>query len=115
MDGRACYDIVSRCLKWLAWIQFDDIQLLLIEETIMVIAQEMDGTFDDHADFRSWSDDGERDGFRFSAICHRMVEKNLRQSHVMIMMAMGDEQIVEIARCDTVSKHTGGGAEACIN
>ena len=53
--------------------------------------------------------------FVFAAVLHRMVEENLRQSHVVVVMAVGDEQIVQIAGRDAVAKHVCGGAETCVD
>ena len=91
VDGRACHDIVTRRFKGFAWIQSDDVQSLAVEEMVLVVAQEMDGAFDDHADFRPWANDGEGSGLCFAAVFHRMVEKNLRQAHVVVVMAVCDE------------------------
>ena len=115
MNGRAGHDVVSRRFKGFAWIQSDDVQALTIEKMILIVAQEMDGAFDNHADFRSWSDDSERVGFRFGTVRHRMVEKDLRQSHVVVVVAVGDEEIVQIAGRDAMVKHVHRGAETCVD
>ena len=115
MDGRTGLDDVSRRLKGFAWIQFDDIQIRSIEEMKLVVPKEVKRPFDDHADFRSWPDDCERIAFCFAAILHRMEEKNLRQPHVMVMMTVCDEQIVQITGGDAMAKHVRGGAEASVN
>ena len=75
----------------------------------------MECAFDDHADFRLDSDDGERIAFRFAAIGHRLMEENLWKTHVVVVMAVGYEKIIQIAGGDAPFQHIDGGAEARVN